>query len=163
LFYLQVENGQQSNLLHDANIRACGQFLKENNRGQRGVHGTAAALYVLSHSHEQAHKLTLPKLFNYIENRETIENNLATNQIDPSFSRDSKNIIKIGEILNSLSNVNTGTASKDVFVRNLLLELANNKKNLDGWGYFTDSVEPDAELLPTIIATKGILSVQGND
>ena len=163
LFYLQVENGQQSASINNPNASACGQFLKEYHREQRGIHGTSAALYVLSHSHDQSQKVTIPKLFHYITNRQNIETNITNNQMDASIIRDSKNIIKIGEILNSLSNINTGIVPKDNYVQQLLNELTSFKKNRDGWGYFTDSPERDAELLPTIFAIKGILSIQSAD
>ena len=45
-FITQCRDGQQSKLLPNGHY-ACGQFLGELNKTQRGLHGTAAAIRVL--------------------------------------------------------------------------------------------------------------------
>lgn len=162
-FFQQVKNGIQSQSLNtptDSNLLACGQFLQELDRPQRGIHGTAAALYVLAQSGNANHAITLQKLISYLRIRKRIERTLVPSQ---ELLRDENNIIKIGEILSSLAMIQSGQAVKEAYETSLQKTLIKAKKDTNGWEYFVNSPLNSAQLLPTVFAVKGLLSVRSYD
>ena len=73
-FVKQCTEGSQTTSLPQ-NAAACGQFLGNDavHNAQRGLHGTAAAIQVLArHGNEPAREL-VPKLIEYIQNRDNLE------------------------------------------------------------------------------------------
>ena len=152
----QLKNGNQTKELKDnfkdKNYFALGQFIYDTERSQRGIHGSASGLRVISDSTESTY---ISGLIEYITHRETIENHLKP---DESYvqrvKRDNKNIIKISEVLYSLSFVKPGNSPKDELYRILSEKLVQSFIEIDennkGWGYFEKDKE--IQLFPTSFA-----------
>src|SRR5450755_1345389 len=82
-----LENGAQAQGV-PAGVRAAGQHLNPYSMNQRGLYGTAAALLVLSRSRPSAQRIELIEgLIKYINERPTIENDLAETDEDLAMLR----------------------------------------------------------------------------
>jgi hypothetical protein len=147
----QVKEGAQSKNLSDA--LACGQFIKVLHLKQRGIHGTSAAIRVLA-SYNGAFNIEIGKLIKYVQERRELEKGMYP---EKNIERDEINVIKIGELLYSLSFVKQGCIDTSSLVKELGTKLLSNKKNDESWGYFTDSKD-QSELLPTAFAYLGLRS-----
>lgn len=135
----QVQDGAQSKNLDDA--FACGQFLKVPATSQRGLHGTAAAIRVLA-GFDSTYNEQLRKLLKYLENIEVFEKGDETSN---GLGRDLNNIIKISEILYSLSYIHSGTANTENLKEITSKKLFDSKRADGGWAYFVD-VDEDSDM-----------------
>lgn len=147
----QVKEGAQSNKLKDA--FACGQFIKEPHLKQRGIHGTSSAIRVLA-SYNGTYNNEIRKLIKYVQSRKDFE---IGKNLDKKIEKDEKNVIKIGELLYSLSYVKQGCMDTSSIVYDLGKKLQDNIKSEESWGYFIDSKDR-SELLPTAFAYLGLRS-----
>lgn len=135
---------------------ALGQFIGDNKRHQRGIHGTANGLRVLAESDSEVQLISGLKL--YLEERLNIENQITGEGelIELSkLQRDENNIIKLSEILYALSFVKPGHASSDDYIKKISAKLIETKfddSGVIGWGYFGDDETKKPELLPTSFA-----------
>lgn len=160
LFVEQVSLGKQSeNLSPEA--AACGQFVGEGAQSlrQRGGHGTAAALRVLAESDDAEAKKLVPLLVAYVDEREKLDSrNLSADGAHVARQKcdvDSKNVIKVSEILFSLCQVpHGGSHNAERLIKKLADQLAASRRRGEiGWSYFTDDpVDTPLELLPTAYA-----------
>lgn len=152
-FIEQCTQGKQTTSLPQ-NAAACGQFLGDDaiHNSQRGLHGTAAAIQVLArHGNEPAREL-VPKLVEYVQNRDILES--ANHALAEKAKGDRRNVIKISEVLYALSFVQTGLSAKDKLVAELADSLRKCKITGSGWGYFIG--EAIAQPLPTCYAILGL-------
>jgi hypothetical protein len=147
----QVKNGEQSKDLNKA--LSCGQFINVPTLKQRGMHGVSSAIRVLA-SFDGNFNDEIAGLLNYIENRKEIEKD---NGLEKKIAKDETNVIKIGELLYSLSFVKQGYLDTSRLIKSLGDSLLSNIKNSESWGYFLDSKD-DSELLPTAFAYLGLRS-----
>ena len=151
LFVDQSAHGTQN-----ANIAptgaACGQFLGSPANSQRGLHGTAAALRVISQATTPEAAALVPRLIWYIENRDTlISSGRELPAGNHAFTDDQDNIIKLSEILYALSFVQASQSSTDNLVQSIATRLMSARKEDKGWSNFTDAQGPVASL-PTAFA-----------
>jgi hypothetical protein len=161
----QTNDGQQSKLLQaiDSEVFALGQFLNDLTRQQRGIHGTSAGLIVLA-EHDANHIL-IKGLIKYLENRKQFESSLNGKEDlfqNERLTRDEDNIIKLSEILYSLSFVSAGQASKEEFTKQLAKKIMDAKcdsSTFKGWSFFISDNNQKAELLPTAFA---VLALERN-
>ena len=144
----QVKDGEQSKNLEGA--LACGQFMNVLHLKQRGIHGTAAAIRVLA-SFNGNYNNEIGKLIHYVRNRKDFDNDKI------SLEKDETNVIKIGELLYSLSFVKQGSLDTSSLVKELGDKLISNIKNEKSWGYFIES-DNKSEILPTAYAYLGLRS-----
>lgn len=131
----QVQNGAQSKDLDNA--FACGQFLKVHRTVQRGLHGTAAAIRVLA-GFDGTYNKQLRKLLKYLDNIDEYEKG---NETSAGLGRNLNNIIKISEILYSLSFIHSGTANTESLKEKISAQLLKSKNDDGGWAYFVDVKE----------------------
>lgn len=145
LFSTQVKLGKQSKNIND--FLACGQFINQQDLPQKGLHGIAAAIYVLSQN--QIYNETTSKLCKYYENRNTFEDNAKVES-------DSNNTIKQAEFLFALSFVKAGITDVDNLKKQISTKLLDSIHNEQGWDYFMNN-QTNAELLSTAFALKGLI------
>ncbi len=148
-FLEECENGQQSADLKQNNAMACGQFMGKNARSivQRGLHGTAAAIRVLSGSNESKYKSIVGKLLNYLINREQDDKSLDVERLN----LDKNDVIKLSETLSSLTKLGISLSGIQEHANKIAENLLLSKKN-KGWSFYLDSNFNDPEILPTAFA-----------
>lgn len=163
LFVEQCANGKQTREF-TANghqeLAACGQYIGPSvkNVSQRGVHGTAAALYVLSQSDDAEARALVPKLANYLFQRCELEKKI--NGIDKSkCEKDENNVIKLSEVLHAFSNIRRTDVSKESFVKSVVEKLKAGMLANKGWSFFLNSTSTEPELIPTAYAIIGLSAV----
>jgi hypothetical protein len=163
LFIEQCSNGEQTGNLSDDSIAACGQFVGSEARklGQRGLHGTSAAIKVLSQvDSDQARKL-VPRLVKYAENRREIERQCRLDDqagqslADYKCDLDEHNVIKLGELLEALACAQQGGVDVTSAITEIRTRLIDQRRDGKGWYYFTEESRPP-ELLPTAYAMAGL-------
>jgi hypothetical protein len=147
----QVKVGEQSKNLNDA--LACGQFIKVPELKQRGMHGVSSAIRVLA-SYDVDFNKEIAGLIKYIENRKEIEKDKG---LEKNIDKDENNVLKIGELLYSLSFVKQGYVDTSSLVKELGEKLLSKIKNHESWSYFIDSKDK-SEILPTAYAYWGLRS-----
>jgi hypothetical protein len=157
----QIERLLAEQCAHGAQTRdlpkegaACGQFVGPGakEKPQRGLHGTAAALRVLAQATATDAIELVPKLVWYVENRPALhKNGKEPRRNDQTFEDDQQNVIKLSEVLYSLSFVKAGQGLTDNLARDLANKLLEARKENKGWTYFLDSAEP-IDNLPTAFA-----------
>ncbi|MCX7049900.1 MAG: hypothetical protein NTX50_31010 [Candidatus Sumerlaeota bacterium] len=137
-------NGKQINGLTKEKA-ACGQFIGDNakEREQRGLHGTAAAIRVLSQENLDGSEKLIPKLIAYI--RDELSNNNSNNE------HDYNNVIKLSEILYALAFVKTCQCNIDDLKIDIAKKLLSSRIEDKGWSYFIGSNGP-YDILPTAFA-----------
>ena len=158
LFLRQCEYGAQTRTL-DQRHAACGQFIgqgAENNQ-QRGLHGIAAALRVLSSCRSDASQRIVRRLVRYCTACFAAPATVAAEGglLD---DRTLDNVIKLGELLHALSFV-TG-AEAEQLAHLVIGRLQESKIQDRGWGHFLDSEEP--ELLSSAYAIRGLAAQNEN-
>ncbi len=158
----QCVNGAQSKALPDTAM-ACGQCIGANarRREQRGLHGTAAALRVLAQAPDEQDRVVLEKLVYYVRNRVDLEVTRLSNTAQADTTRtkcelDSSNVIKVSELLYSLSLVPGDVPGRSELIATLSGILDQAKIDDRGWSYFTKGVDTEVELLPTAYAVLGL-------
>ena len=152
LFIDQCKNGQQTIALNNEEVTACGQFIGETARAlqQRGLHGTAAALKVISMDLSEDSKVLIPKLVKYLENRESYEIECREDK-EQAISKckfDFLNVMKLSEVLLSLKSVPQSIHDTSKVASVYADRLRSCFKEDKGWSYFVDDTEP-----PQILAT----------
>ena len=146
----QVRSGSQTETLDDE-YAACGQFLGETQNAQRGLHGTAAAIEMLSASSEDDRQELLERLVKFVIDRDKAD--------PPSDNRkrtsDKANIIKTSELLAAMSELPASLQVQGLSdFRSSLVQLLSETKQADGWPYFKDGGQ--ADLLPTVHALRAL-------
>lgn len=147
----QVRNGEQSKDLNNA--LACGQFINVPSLTQRGMHGVSSAIRVLA-SYNGNFLDEIAGLIKYFENRKELEKDKG---LEKKIEKDEKNVIKIGELLYSLSFIKQGYLDTSRLIKLLGENLLSNIRNGESWGYFLDSKD-EPEILPTVFAYLGLRS-----
>lgn len=150
LFLKQCTHGAQTSALDDSTA-ACGQFLgmHATPRAQRGLHGTASALYVLANAASDDAGRIVQRIVNYLENRSTLEDG-------DEIGFDDTNVIKIAEVLFTLRKVRPGVASTEDISRKFAAILMESRRNGTGWNYCTDAEDSAPEELPTAHAIRAL-------
>jgi hypothetical protein len=155
----QVINGQQNDGLPDDH-RACGQFFKFKDRSQRGLHGSAAALKILSISDNQAVKRGVPYIVNYLTSRLIIADKENVDAND-NF-KDRNNVIKVAECLFSLNMVKSAVADTERIKSKIIDSFRASIIDGAGWSYSLDDLNRK-ELLPTSFVALSLFSVGYKD
>lgn len=144
-------------------VAACGQFIGEGARhvGQRGFHGTAAALKVIAHVNSDKARALVQRLVEYVVNRTNIEQaarlddgvqqHIAKGKCD----LDSKNVIKVSEMLEALAYAQQGQVDVSQHIAQFATLLKTNISDDKGWCYFIDE-KRSPEMLPTAYALIGL-------
>ncbi len=146
----------------DQDAAAVGQHMPGTSN-QRGMHGTAAAIRVLADSSVDEASTYTKRLVHYVENRRQIESAFEPPHIDERvLNENDRNVIKISEVLYSLSIVPTGTASTEQLKQRLARTLLDGHSLGSGWGYYIDANADDTALLPSAFAVFA-LSANGYD
>lgn len=148
LFIQQCKFGAQTTNLPQGQA-ACGQFLGAPAKAQRGAHGVAAAVLVLSKFGTPEANELVQRMLKYVECEW-----LGT--LPHPDNLDSYNVIKIAETLHALCQIKRGVGSVDAISKNLADKLGNSKKGGTGWGYFTDSPDGQTDELPTAFALRAL-------
>jgi hypothetical protein len=149
----QCAHGVQSRDLLNPGA-ACGQFVgpTAKEKPQRGLHGTAAALRVLSQVNSPAGTELVQKLVWYVQNRERLyAEHKEPRQPDRTFEDDQQNVIKLSEVLYALSFVKASQSDKDALVHDLVTKLRNAQIEKKGWAYFLTG-DQTIDPLPTAFA-----------
>lgn len=142
----QVANGLQTTSLPQ-DMAACGQFVGAPGRGQRGAHGTSAALDVLAQSDLNGAPELVKRMISYLEMAW-----LGSNTYDGA-NHDKTNVIKIAETLIAVQKVQRSIASTEALARHLATLLITARRQGCGWSYFIDSPNnSDIDELPTAFA-----------
>ncbi|KAA6336739.1 hypothetical protein EZS27_015121 [termite gut metagenome] len=156
MFLEQVEKGKQSKNNKDG-IFACGQFLNFLESNQRGLHGTAASLRVISH-YAPINNDTLNSLLKYAEFFVEIEGN-GDSYNKNTAQIDSNNVIKKSELLYALSFIKDGTADCSPLIKRLANELLKCKIEEESWPFFSNFNSDVPDIIPTAIA---VLALHAN-
>jgi len=158
VMYRSCTAGQQSEVLPDGQM-ACGQFIGEGtgDRTQRGLHGTAAAIYVLAASSKDSSQTVVRQLINWVK---AYRENGATGVSEAKLNQDRDNIIKTSELLYALSAVG-GRIEVERYRNKVAEELIGARIN-DGWGYFRGQDESD-RIIPTCYAVRALSSFGAHD
>ena len=155
-FVNKCQKGLQiSDLPND--VSACGQYLDAGSR-QRGLHGTAAALRVLSGSKDTEARSLSERIVSYLVSRTDIEVGLTTTnteQVQRGIDRDNQNVIKVSEVLYALSFVDGSVKGREGLIGDLAEALRKGIIHGNGWDYFLDGSEKP-ELLPTAFAIRAL-------
>lgn len=159
LFLQHCLHGTQTSNLENKAAAACGQFIGETAKdlGQRGMHGTTAALGVLAQTEEQQGAEVTERLVYYLANREALELKCRPEDTDGfarQWERDSRNVIKLSETLYSLSFVKQGTCETSALVVEIADKLVAGIQEEKGYRYFLEDGEP--QLLPSAYALVGL-------
>lgn len=135
----------------------CGQFLDDATRNQRGLHGTAAAIRVLSCASANGPRDAVAGLVNYLRDRLAGEVTAGLDQrfAEANLSRDSVHTVKVAEVLYALSFVRAGTADTRDLVTEYAQRLVAGASRQGGWGYFLGPGEQFAAL-PTAHVTRAL-------
>lgn len=132
-----------------------GQHLKSGS-AQRGMHGTAAALRVLSGRSDATTQKIYRGLVQYSQNRLNIEATVSDQEqaIDAKrIQLDESNVIKIAEVLHGLANAPTA-AGVEAYSQELAERLINGTTSAaNAWSYLLKGPDSMASLLPTAWAT----------
>ncbi len=142
----------------------CGQHLKTKSE-QRGLHGVAAAINVLSKSELQDADIVKKGLFEYIIDPIEAEHSLTN--ADHNQARESDlsisqiNTIKISELIIALSYM-PRIAGVDKAISNFKEQLIGVKKDDKGWGFFLDK-DSEYHCLPTAYAVLALCKIGKND
>jgi hypothetical protein len=142
-------------------VKACGQYLgpTDGGSGQRGVHGTAAALRVLGSTEGSDARDLVPQLVRYLGDRLTIEKALRSEPDFLYFSRrlasEDHNVIKLSETLYALSFVPPAVCSTEELVQRIAQQLLAGLQGDSGWTYFLDQ-PGEAQVLPTAHAVRAL-------
>ena len=163
LFIDQCANGSQTTDMTDDSVAACGQFLGSDAKtvGQRGLHGTAAAIKVLSQVDDQRARALVPRLVKYAGDRHSIEHARKADSMaeqvlsDSKCTLDAQNVIKVGELLEAMAYAQQGAADVSVVLSELGSRLKNSIREGKGWYYFADEKRPP-KMLPTAYAMMGL-------
>jgi hypothetical protein len=126
------EHGSQNDLL--GNMKACGQFfgIAQRKRKQRGLHGTAAAIYVLSARGNDSDIQMAQSLLEYAREQLT-EKPVTDAEVDQDY--DFQNTIKISEVL---ASINANMTRSD-YADQLRIRLQNaQNKDTGAWSYYLD-------------------------
>ena len=160
MFLEQVQKGAQSSSLNDKNLLACGQFLNYLESNQRGLHGTAAALRVISHyERDDECKQVVQSLLEYAKSFVEVEKTLDPTS-EQSTIIDDNNIVKKAELLYSLSLIKSGTAAdRDALIQKIATDLKNSQTN-DGWSFFSDINKDEIDIIPTAMS---VLALHANN
>ncbi|MBS0264125.1 MAG: hypothetical protein JSS02_19470 [Planctomycetes bacterium] len=160
LFCDQCTHGAQTAALHDPLVAACGQFLGDSARTvpQRGLHGTAAALAVITQSPapDKEKNETLTRLVRYALDRAEAESKSDNPTSLSSIEVDAQNTIKTAELLLAVSCLPTSVPNSDRIHRVLVQSLKKGQLEERAWGYFLDQPESGPDLLPTAYATMAL-------
>jgi hypothetical protein len=160
MFLEQVQKGNQSKSLNNSNLLACGQFLNYLESNQRGLHGTAAALRVVSHYERgDTCKNAVKSLLEYAKSFVEIEKQQDSIN-EQSAMIDDNNIIKKAELLYSLSFIKSGTADCDDLIKKIAKELKDNQINNDSWTFFVNTENKEADIIPTSMS---VLALHANN
>ena len=160
MFLEQVQKGNQSKSLNNDNLLACGQFLNYLESNQRGLHGTAAALRVISHyERDDGCKNSVKLLLEYAKSFVDVEKQLDSIN-EQSVVIDDNNIIKKAELLYSLSFIKRGTADCDDLIKKIAKELKDNQINNESWTFFVNAENKDADIIPTAMS---VLALHANN
>jgi hypothetical protein len=152
MFADQCEYGAQTKSFSSDGFASCGQFIGEAAKGlaQRGIHGTAAAIAVLSNARNddvRAREL-VPRLVRYASERRTADPSENTKA-----QTDDDNVIKVSELLASLGSVpSTTVPNTDKLKRHLTALLRESLLENKGWSYFRSDVPSGPQILPTAYA-----------
>lgn len=152
MFVEQCQNGAQSKELADAKLCACGQFLGERTKTQRGVHGTAAAIRVLSSDSEKPETRLIQNLVAYVEKRCDVEPD--TELLREKLEQDESNVIKQSELLLALNKL-PPRVEKQKLAQKLAEKLRAGMNDDSAWSYFLEN-KGDCEVLPTAYATAAL-------
>ena len=155
-FVQRCQKGPQVSDLAN-HIRACGQYLDAGSR-QRGMHGTAAALGVLSSTKDAEARSLAESIVSYLVGRSDIELAIPdTNQeqVHRQIDRDDHNVIKVSEVLFALSFVDGAVEGREVLKGRLVEALRKGIIHGEGWDYFLDHSKTP-ELLPTAFAIRAL-------
>jgi hypothetical protein len=160
MFLKQVQKGNQSISLNDSNLSACGQFLEYLDSNQRGLHGTAAALSVISHyERDDTCKSVVKSLLEYAKSFVEVEKKLDSIN-EQAAMIDDNNIIKKAELLYSLSFIKSGTADCDDLIKKIAKELKENQIKGESWTFFVNTENKDADIIPTAMS---VLALHANN
>jgi len=117
-------------------VRACGQFYGNDvrNRGQRGLHGTAAAVGILLSTRKGPYVDEANRLLNYVNRRMAIEQGAGVTDLSQIID-DESNTIKQSELLASINSL----ASDPSCVPALIEKIFTGQDATSGaWGFFLD-------------------------
>lgn len=164
LFIEQCANGAQTAALGDSKVAACGQFIGEDawQLQQRGLHGTAAALRVLSKTDNPRPDASdlCRRLVKYVQDRDSIESQAKGEGSQEYLEIDAQNVIKQSELLYALSYTTEEIPNVKKLKRQLITQLQSGLIQQKGWTYFLDDkTSPRPELLPTAYAVFALSSV----
>lgn len=170
LFAQQCIYGIQNEAL-PPDTAACGQFIGPDARDnpQAGLHGTAAALRVLSDSEDTDIRALIPRLIRYIGLSLNLDPavGIKPSETDglgapPTFvvDPDAENVIKLSEVLYALHFVRPAVAATDHLKAEIARRLGEGMRENRGWGYFLDSPAAEIDVLPTAYAVRA-LSIHG--
>ncbi len=166
VFVDQCANGAQTAVFNNGSVAACGQFIGGNalQLQQRGIHGTAAALRVLSQATHPAHDVRdvrdlLRRLVNYVNDRDDIEGQVHGRVNHEELQIDATNVIKQSELLYALSRVPGTIPNVETLRRRLICQLQAGLIQQKGWSYFLDQTTTTPNLLPTAYAVLALSSV----
>jgi hypothetical protein len=153
-FLRQCTHGAQTKSLA-SEFAACGQFIGGDAEAieQHGLHGISAALRVLGPCQSEACRQVVYRIVSYCEANFGIHPTLPK-LLHLDESSDTKNVIKLGELLYGLSFVTTAQAERDRLVKHVSATLTESLVGGNGWGYFLGDAEP--QLLPTAYAARGL-------
>jgi hypothetical protein len=159
LIEIQATDGSQTKEVQtiDKEAYSIGQFIDNQPRDQRGIHGTSSGLLVLAEI--KSNNTIINGLVKYLENHSSIETELIKAKGDTStdrLTRDENNVIKIAETLIALSQVTQAQSKVEAYKEKLskkLMSAIYKFSGETGLQYFTDSNhESPPELLPTAFA-----------
>lgn len=122
------------------------------------MHGTAAALGVLSSTKDAEARSLAESIVSYLVGRSDIELAIPdTNQeqVHRQIDRDDHNVIKVSEVLFALSFVDGAVEGREVLKGRLVEALRKGIIHGEGWDYFLDHSKTP-ELLPTAFAIRAL-------
>jgi hypothetical protein len=154
-FLDQVTNGAQTKGLPGPRYAACGQYLGQLTSPHRGLHGTAAAILVLSRSDLPGAKEATRCLLEYVRSRASVEASVLTRH---KLESDRKHVIKCAEMLKALLTArehgfDIGTAAEE-HADELMIAQLRLKNGVTGWPYFSGDLS--VEILPTALAATAL-------
>ena len=142
----------------DSEAAALGQHLR-GSRPQRGLHGTAAAIQVLSSGHTEETQLLTRRLVHYIDERFEIEQSItAAGKSVDSLQISDNNVIKLSEVLYALAGVPTSVAPREQIAKRIAEVLRSARRTDGGWPYYVEEGSDESELLPTAYAVRALVA-----
>ncbi len=163
LINVQCSQGAQLDSLPDG-TSACGQFFgdKAEKLKQRGIYGTSAAIRLLTYREDDLSYNLVRKLISYLQIRFKSElrdsKHKELTKITHDGESDEHNVIKLSEILFSLSFVKPAICNTEEFKTNLSKRLLAGMIDNRGWAHFSDSPNSRIELLPTAYAVQALMA-----